>query len=300
MVWYNKHTEKGIDLQRLSSLERAIAYIEEHLNENIGLSDVSRVTGYSYYHMTRLFSSVLGEPVGRYINRRRLYNASKRLIHTDQKVIDIALDEGFESSEAFSRAFKAAFGSSPMHYRKAGLDLVMRAKRELAPEHVRHIANNISRSPEIVFQGEIKLAGIRGTTTLLDNQLPDLWAQFLQLQKDVIAGQCIGYGVCETQQATYTKDGDASFSVLVGSPVSCYKHFPPPLVEKTLPAGKYAVFTHRGTFANLIPTYRYIFGTWLSQTKEKLDNREDFEVYEREVVSFDDPDNEVKIFIPVK
>lgn len=287
-------------MQRLSPLERAIEYIEEHLNENIGLSDVARETGYSYYHMTRLFSSVLGESVGRYINRRRLYIASQKLIHTDQKVINIAFDEGFESAEAFSRAFKAAFGSSPMVYRKAGLDLVVSAKRELAPKDVGHIANNISRSPEIVFQGEIKLAGIRGTTTLSDNQLPDLWAQFRQLQKDVISGQCVGYGVCETQQATYTKDGDVSFSVLVGCPVSCYKYLPPPLVEKTLPAGKYAVFTHCGTFANLIQTYQYIFGTWLSQTKEKLDNREDFEVYEREVASFDDPDNEVKIFIPIK
>ena len=287
-------------MQRLSPLERAIEYIEDHLYENIGLSDVSRETGYSYYHMTRLFSSVLGESVGRYINRRRLYNASKKLIHTDQRVIDIALEEGFESPEAFSRAFKAVFGSSPRDYRKAGLDLVISAKTKLVAEDVKHIANNISLSPEIVFQEELKLAGIRGATTLSDNQLPHLWGQLRQLQKEVVDGRCIGYGVCETQQAIYTKDGDVSFSVMVGSPMSCYHHLSPLLIEKTLSAGKYAVFTHRGTFANLIKTYQYIFGTWLSQTKEELDNREDFEVYEQKIVSFDDPNNEVKIFIPVK
>lgn len=96
-------------MKRYPPLERAITYIEAHLNENIGLNEVSRETGYSYYHMTRLFSSVLGESVGHYINRRRLYNASEKLIHSDQKVIDIALDCGYESSEAFSRAFKAVF-----------------------------------------------------------------------------------------------------------------------------------------------------------------------------------------------
>lgn len=293
-------TKGGADLQRLSPLEKAIEYIEEHLDENIGLSDVSRATGYSYYHMTRLFSSVLGESVGRYINRRRLYNASKKLIHTDQRVIDIALDEGFESPEAFSRAFKVAFGSSPMDYRKAGLDLVMGAKRELAPEDVEHIANNISRFPQIVWQEEIKLAGIRGNTSLFDNRLPELWEQFQCFQKKCKDGHCTGYGVCETQRTTYTKDGDLSFSALVGSPVSCFDRLPPTLVEKTICAGKYAVFTHRGTFANFAKTYQYIFETWLSQTKEVLDERDDFEVYEREVVSFDDPNNEVKIFIPVK
>ena len=46
----------------LTPLERAIEYIETHLDENIDLGDVSREMGYSYYHMTRLFSAVMGEP----------------------------------------------------------------------------------------------------------------------------------------------------------------------------------------------------------------------------------------------
>lgn len=54
-------------MKQSTPLEKAIEYIEAHLNENIGLSDVSRETGYSYYHMTRLFASVLGESVGHYI-----------------------------------------------------------------------------------------------------------------------------------------------------------------------------------------------------------------------------------------
>lgn len=255
--------EGGAILKEISPLERAIEYIENHLNENIGLSDVSRETGYSYYHMTRLFSSVLGESVGRYINRRRLYNASKKLIHSDQRVIDIALDCGFESPEAFSRAFKAAFGSSPIDYRRAGL---------------------------------------RGTTSLSDNRLPGLWAEFTRLHKDLFTAAGTGYAICETQQTTYTKDGNVLFAVMVGSPVNDFDRLPQSLslVKKVLQAGKYAVFTHRGTFANLFKTYQYIFGTWLPTAGVELDDREDFEVYEREVLSFDDPNNEVKIYIPIK
>ncbi len=184
---------------------------------------MSRETGYSYYHMTRLFSSVLGESVGRYINRRRLYNASEKLIHSNQRVIDIALDCGFASPEAFMR-----------------------------------------------------------------------------LHKDLFAAAGAGYGICETQQTTYTKDGDVLFAVMVGSPVDRFDGLPQALIGKTLYAGRYAVFTHRGTFANLFKTYQYIFGTWLPVAGEKLDEREDFEVYEREVLSFDDANNAVKIFIPVK
>ena len=289
-------------MKEISPLERAIEYIEKHLNENIGLSDVSRETGYSYYHMTRLFSSVLGESVGHYINRRRLYNASKKLIHSDQRVIDIALDCGFESPEGFSRAFKAAFGSSPVDYRRAGLDLVVNAKRELVPEDVGHIANNISRSPEFVMFEETRVAGLRGTTSLADNRLPRLWEEFLRLHKDLFLAAGAGYGICETQQTTYTKDGDVLFAVMVGSPVQDFDDLPLSLSleQKVLRAGRYAAFTHRGTLANLFKTYQYIFGTWLQSAKMELDDREDFEVYEREVLSFDDPNNEVKIYIPVK
>ncbi len=207
--------KRGDVLKQISPLERAIEYIENHLNENIGLSDVSRETGYSYYHMTRLFSSVLGESVGRYINRRRLYNAAEKLIHSDQRVIDIALDCGFESSEAFSRAFKLAFGSSPTAYRKAGLDLVVNAKRKLAPVDVGHIADNISRSPELVMLKETRVAGLRGTTSLFDNRLPGLWEEFMRLHKDLFVTAGAGYGICETQQTVYTKDGDVMFAAMV-------------------------------------------------------------------------------------
>lgn len=292
-------------MQKLSPIEQAVKYIENHLHENIGLIDVSRETGYSYYHMTRLFSSVLGESVGHYINRRRLYNASEKLIHSQRRVIDIALDCGFQSPEAFSRAFKSAFGSSPMEYRKAGLDLVVNAKRELSPEDVGHIANNISHTPEMVMLEETKVAGLRGFTSLSNNRLPGLWEEFMRFHrfhKDLFVAAGVGYGICETQQTTYTKNGDVSFAAMVGSPVNDFDKLPSsfPLEKKVLRPGKYAVFTHWGTFANLFKTYQYIFGTWLQTTQAELDNREDFEMYEREVLSFDDPNNEVKIFIPIK
>ena len=106
----------GGGLSHLTPLERAIEYIETHLDENIDLGDVSREMGYSYYHMTRMFSAVLGEPVGRYISRRRLYRAARQLVSSDRRIIDIALESGFQSPEAFSRAFKAAFKTTPADY----------------------------------------------------------------------------------------------------------------------------------------------------------------------------------------
>ncbi len=287
-------------MKQLYPLERAVEYIEAHLHEPITLRDVSRETGYSYYHMTRLFSAALGEPVGRYIHRRRLYAASQQLVRTGRRIIDIALESGFASPEAFSRAFKAAFGSSPAEYRKAGVDRVVGAKRPLEPADVRHIAWGVSHTPEILTLGETRLAGLRGTTSLSDNRLPALWERFLRLRGALSVAQGPGYGVCETQQTAYTPEGDVAFSVLVGGQVEDLDGLPPPLVGKTLRAGRYAVFTHRGSFAKLFQSYQYIFGTWLPASGAELDEREDFERYNRAVTSFGGPDNEVEIFIPIK
>ena len=83
-----------------------------------------------------------------------------------------------------------------MDYRKSGLDLVMSAKRELEPGDVGHIANNITRSPDILMLEETRVAGLRGTTSLSDNRLPQLWEQFLRSFPDFYRSTGIGYGIC--------------------------------------------------------------------------------------------------------
>lgn len=287
-------------MNNISPLEIAIRYIETHLNENIGLKDVARETGYSYYHMTRLFTSSLGEPVGSYIHKRKLYNASRKLLYTHMRVIDIAVETGFESSEAFSRAFKSIYGSSPTVYRKNGQDLVARAKKELDGKSLRHITGNITLDPVIVEMEEVKLAGIRGTTTLTDNCLPDLWKHYIQLREKYTLIEADGYSVCETDRAVYNEAGDVAFSVMIGSPTESFASLPDVFVQKTVTEGKYAVFTHRGSLGNLDKTYDYIFGTWLLSGKGELDEREDFEVYRSKITTYDAPENTVEIYIPVK
>ena len=287
-------------MKPLSPLARAIAYIEAHLEEDISLSDVSREIGYSYYHMTRLFTAVLGEAPGHYINRRRLSNAAERLLYSDQRVLDIALDCGYQSAEAFSRAFKAALGQSPQAYRRAGLHLVTNAKPPLDAEALEHIACHLSLTPEIVQREAVTVAGIRANVALTNNRLPELWACFLRLYEQYASCAGIGYSVCETLQTCYTKEGDVAFSVLVGAASPCLDELPPALARKTLSAGRYAVFTHHGALHRLFTTYQYIYGTWLATTKETLADREDFEMYPRPLRSPLDPDNEVKIFIPIQ
>lgn len=287
------------------TLEQAVIYIEEHLGEDISVEDVANYVGYSYYHLTRQFSAVLGESVGSYIKGRRLADAAKKLLYTNGKVIDIAMEAGFDSSEAFSRAFKAVYRVSPRQYRLNRMDLFIGAKKRLEPELFHHRVSNITVHPRIVELPDIKAAGLRGQTTLKDNVLRDLWRRFYAMRDQVpnrIEGGR-GLGICEACEegnVIYQMTDEVRFSEVAAVEVDSFDGLPEPFVPKVLRGGKYAMFTHRGSLALLPATFQYIWGTWMMHTKEVLDAREDFECYDERFIGYDHPDSVVDVYIPIR
>ncbi|MFD1176598.1 effector binding domain-containing protein [Paenibacillus puldeungensis] len=293
-------------MDSLKAIEKAIMYIENHLSEDIGVEDAARAAGYSYYHLTRQFTALLGESIGSYIKKRRLADGAQKLLYTDKRVIDIALDHGFESSEAFSRAFKAMYKMSPHTYRKNRLDLMIGAKQKMEPELLNHLIHNITVHPQIVEMPQTRVAGLRGQTTLRDNVLPELWQQFNAISQSIpeVKPRGRGFGICEACQednSLYMMNNDVLFSEVVGVEVENFDRLPEPFVAKSLPGGRYAVFTHTGSLARLPRTFQYIWGTWFFSTKEELDgSREDFELYDERFIGYHHPESQIDIYIPVK
>lgn len=289
----------------LETLQRAIIYIEEHLKENITVEAVAHETGYSYYHLTRQFQAVLGENIGSYIKGRRLSEAARQLLYSDQRIIAIAMEYGFESGEAFSRAFKSVYRMSPSVYRKNRLDLIISNKEQLGPELIRHRAGSITVHPRFVELPDLKVAGLRGQTTLRDNVVPQLWAQFMAVRDQIPHPRegGLGLGICEASSeniSLLTMNDDVLFSEVAGIEVDSYEGLADSFVAKTVKGGRYAVFTHKGSLAMLRKTFDYIWGTWAFNTKTVLDDREDFEGYDERFLGYDHPDSEIDIYIPVK
>lgn len=289
----------------LKSLENAIIYIENHLGENITVEDVAHNVGYSYYHLTRQFSAILGESVGCYIKRRRLADGAKKLLYTDKRIIDIAIENGFESSEAFSRAFKSLYKVNPSTYRQNRLNLLISNKEKLNSKLIYHRAKNITVSPKIVELPDIQVAGLRGQTTLSDNTIPELWKYFVTISKTIPNKKinARGFGICEaceTINAIYNMNDNVLFSEVAGIEVSGFENLTKPFVSKILRKGRYAVFTHRGSLALIQKTFEYIYDTWFLNTKETLDCRDDFELYDNRFLGYDNPKSEIEVYIPIK
>ena len=90
----------------INELQKAIDYIEDNLDKNINFEIVAKEVGMSAFYFHRIFSVVVGISPTTYIRNRRLTLAVQEISKNNENILDIALKYGFESHEAFSRAFK--------------------------------------------------------------------------------------------------------------------------------------------------------------------------------------------------
>lgn len=114
----------------LRNIQRIIGEIDLCIkdcnNEEITLKRISDSLGYSEFYVSRRFKEISGMQFRDYLRYRRLAFALKDVRDTDKSLLDIALDYGFSSHEAFTRAFKEAYGITPSEYRQKPVPVVMR------------------------------------------------------------------------------------------------------------------------------------------------------------------------------
>ncbi len=97
-------------------VEQVTSYIAGHLDEPLDLASLGRIAELSPHHFQRVFKQVLGESPKQYVRRLRLERSTFLLRQPGVSVIDVAFDSGYESHEAFTRAFHDRFGVPPRRY----------------------------------------------------------------------------------------------------------------------------------------------------------------------------------------
>jgi len=107
----------------LDRMNDAMDYIESNLADNISYDKIAQLAYCSTYHFQRMFPFITGVTLSEYIRRRRLTLAAFELQTSSTKVIDIAMKYGYESPDAFTRAFKNLHGVMPVSARDTGVSL---------------------------------------------------------------------------------------------------------------------------------------------------------------------------------
>lgn len=226
----------------MNPVQKALWYVESHSRCDINLDDVADASGVSTYHLTRSFAEVFGISVMRYARRRRLTEAAKQLACGGPDILAIAIDNGYGSHEAFSRAFKEEFGVTPESIR------TLRTSSNL--KLTEPIAMKTSPLPEldpprIEILPPLRLAGlVERYDCKSPAGIPNQWQRFLpyfcnlpgQVGKDA-------FGVC------FNFDETGKFDYLTGVAVRSLEGSPFGLVQMELPSHKYAVFSYGGHIA---------------------------------------------------
>lgn len=102
-------------------VNKATAYIETHISEDIILEDIAKHCNVSYHYFSKTFTMITGYTLKEYIRNRRITLASYEVSNTNHRILDIGIKYGYSSNEAFSRAFKKIHGINPSYARKSNV-----------------------------------------------------------------------------------------------------------------------------------------------------------------------------------
>ncbi|HLP09957.1 MAG TPA: AraC family transcriptional regulator [Opitutaceae bacterium] len=271
-------------------LNRVLLHIDRHRGEELTLDRLAEVACLSPCHFHRIFRAMVGEPLGQYVQRVRLETAAVQLQTSTRTVLEIALDAGYESAAAFSRAFEQRFGVAPSECRRAHrFELQVRAARfrtastnMITPEirqrpatrvaYVRHIGPYAA-----VGQAWGKICGFAAARGLYGPH-----TQYIGISHDdpkITAAAQQRYDACVTLEREIAPEGEVGV--------------------RTIPGGRHAVFLHCGPYENFQATYDAIFGDWLPHSGEQLREQTAFEIYLNHPDTAAPADLRTEIWIPL-
>lgn len=260
----------------MSLTNKALWTIERHSKRPLTLREIAEVCGVSAYHLAHAFGASTGLSVMQYVRGRRLTEAARALAAGAPNILDLALDSGYESHEAFSRAFRAQFGVTPEFVRRKASteDLPMIDAMKLPGQ------DDVELAPPLIVAGDAVLAiGLSARHTFDKTQaIAAQWQKFMGLIAEIPnRTPAIPLGISTDM------DEDGNFIYVCATEVTKFSDLPDGLVQIRIPARRYAVFTHRGHVSKIGATYAAIGnryhdqkpadGPWLERHLETFDPR---------------------------
>lgn len=250
----------------LALMLKAIEFIEAHLTEEISVADMAEAVSFSLYHFSRTFSQATHFTPYDYLMRRRLCEAARCLLTSDEKIIDLACHYQFNAPETFSRAFRRVFQLSPRQAKlHAGFDQ-RRLMSRLTPEYLEFLNGSTSLKPQLKKLPARRIAGLATPLGPLDpnRDLSTVWnllSQAVQLE-EIEPAQRDYYGVLMCFPAHPAN----RYMYLAGTVLNEDETVPAFFVQKNLPALDYACFELPNQPQAAGFTRNYVYQTWWSRT----------------------------------
>ncbi|WP_459500672.1 AraC family transcriptional regulator [Bacillus sp. C1] len=293
-----------------TQIQKVIDYIEEDVMEKQALRHLARIANFSEYHFHRVFQTLVGDTVMEYVRKRRLARAAYQLSHTDEKILDIALEHGFQSHETFTRAFKKLFQMTPSRYRKQGINTPMYDKVNVKQRKFNPYLGGIQMEFRIEKKPVFHVAGYELKTSSKEGknqkEIPAFWDHYLQndlannISNRKHTDQYVELGMCTDFNL---ETGD--FTYIIGMEVTDFENVPSELAKRTFPEATYAVFTtpevpHKDMVSSIQQTWNSIFTEWFPHSGYEHAGVTEFELYDERCHEDKSEFAQVEIWLPVQ
>ena len=243
----------------MSLINKALFILERNLTRDLTLEQIARYCDVSRFHLAHAFGEATGLSVIEYRRARRLTEAAYALAAGASDILAVALDSGYASHEAFSRAFKAQFGKTPEEVRKsesiAGLNLV---------DAIRHRESKAMtlKEPRIEKVGALLFVGL--SQHVAYNAMQNIAGQWQVFMQNYYGG--IENRIGEPPVGVAVASDDEGVEYVCAAGVTKFGAVQKPLVKITLEPATYAVFAHDGHVTAMRETYDAIWNDWFPKS----------------------------------
>ncbi|MPY86816.1 MAG: helix-turn-helix domain-containing protein [Luteitalea sp.] len=256
----------------MNPVGKALWYIESHFAGDVSLEEIASIGGVSRYYLSRAFVAATGHSVMGYVRGRRLTEAARSLANGAPDILAVAIDAGYGSHEAFTRAFRDQFGRTPEMVRAQrhldNIELVEPIKMEQT------LLTNLE-PPRFENAKPLLVSGLGERYSCeTSNSIPAQWQRFAPYIGNV--PRQVGrtaYGV------VCNGDDEGNFDYICGVEVSDFSELPAELTRVRIAEQRYAVFSHRDHISTIRSTVNTIWNKWLPESGHEAADAPTFERY---------------------
>lgn len=271
-------------------LQLVVSFIRNKYNTKIQIQDLEECSNFSYRNLQRIFKAYYGETLGAYISRIKIENSARLLIFSSEEVKLIAEKVGYSDVQAYSKAFKKHFGTSPASFRNRKGELFESV--ETKDNNMPFFEDRIEElSPKKVIYKRVK-------ADYYSNEIEKLWDELFKETKHII-DKAVSIGIIWDEPKLSEKitfDYDACLVLENDIKIVDQK-----FKIKTIPTQKYAVFTHFGSYNSIGTTYDKIFNNWIINSKNEVSEMPFLEFYTKHESNTENTNEyETEIYVPLK
>lgn len=296
-----------------NAVQHAVSRIVQELDQALDLTLLARGAALSPFHFHRVFRGMVGETPLELHRRLRMERAAFRLLTDESPVTSIAFEAGYDTHEAFTRAFRASYGMSPSAFRRSSppradncgrphpFELAARSgihfrAQVFVPELVPFTTGDPAMEVEITEMPELRLGAVHhvGPYQHISQAFAKLGA--IVGPAGLIFASSKMIGVYHDEPET-TPPQDLQSDAAISIP----KHVPLPegLTEMTLPAGRYARAVHVGPYAQLGDAWARLMGDWLPKSGHRVGEGKSYEIYLNTPENARPEDLRTEIYVPL-